>query len=205
MPIGAAFVVASIAGLSRQNTYILAKNPKLEFARMMRRLYPNHIEPHISIGNNVQIHESAVIGSEGFGDIRNESGEWERFPHIGGVQLDDNVRIDALTAVDRGSIGNTVIGEGTHIDNLVHIAHNVQIGKHCLVIAQAMIAGSVKIGDYTTIQPGARIASQVRIGSNVIIGMGSVVIENIPDNVVVVGVPGRILRENDESPICLQK
>lgn len=194
--VNAAIVVATGAGLPENNTYIINQNPRLEFVRILRHLYPVFVKPRIALGKNVQIHPSSIIGGEGFGYIKDEDGRWEKFLSIGGVRIEDDVDIGALNTIDRGTLSDTIIGRGTKIDNLVHIAHNVKVGKHCLIIAHAMIGGSVIVGNHTIICPGAQIIDQVKIGHNVIIGMGSVIIRDVPDNVVVVGVPGRILRKN---------
>ena len=159
------------------------------------------IYPYVSIiqntivSENVTILSGTVIGSDGFGYERNERNELEKFPHIGSVYIEKNVEIGSNTSIDRGSLSNTVIGEGTKIDNLVHIAHNVKIGKHCEIIANVMIGGSAIIGDYTRIAPGAQIINQVSIGRNVTVGLGAVVTKDIQDNMTVAGVPARETNE----------
>jgi len=196
--VGSVIVVITEKGLPKGNTYVINRNPKLEFIRMMKKLYPDFVKPQITLGNNVQIHPSSVIGDEGLGDVRSENGEWVEFPHIGGVRIGNNVRIHALSVIVRGVLCDTVIGEGTVIGNQVQIGHNTRIGKHCLLTPHVEISGGVTVGDYTIIQPGVQIANKVRVGNNVVIGIGSVIIQDIPDNVVVVGVPGKIIRENND-------
>lgn len=147
------------------------------------------------ISENVTIYSGSVIGADGFGYERNELNELEKFPHIGGVNIGKNVEIGSNTSIDRGSLIDTQIGEGTKIDNLVHIAHNVRIGKHCEIIANAMIGGSVIIGDFTRIAPGAQIMNGIKIGNNVLVGLGAVVTNDIPDNTIVAGVPSREINE----------
>ena len=93
-------------------------------------------------------------------------------------------------------MGNTIVGDGTKIDNLCHIAHNVNIGKHCAVIALAMIGGSTNIGDYSHVAPSAAIMNKINVGRNVVVGLGAVVTKNIEDNVVVIGVPAKPHRKN---------
>lgn len=147
------------------------------------------IYDNVIIGENVRIFAGAIIGSEGFGYSRNLKNEFEHFPHLGGVIIEDNVDIGANTCIDRGALGNTIIKEGAKIDNLVHIAHNVIIGKHSAVIANSMIGGSVIIDDYSWVAPSASILNQLHIGERATIGMGSVVMKNIPDNEVWTGFP----------------
>ena len=154
-----------------------------------------HIYDNVIIGNHVVINSGCVIGADGFGYERNENKILEKFPHLGTVIIEDFVEIGSNTSIDRGSLSNTKIGEGTKIDNLVHIAHNVRIGKHCEIIANAMLGGSVIIGDYTRIAPGTQIINGVSIGKNVLVGLGAVVIKDIPDNTTVAGVPAREINE----------
>lgn len=153
------------------------------------------IYDNVYIGNNVKINANTVIGSEGFGYAKNENGEFEHFPHIGGVIIEDNVDIGSNTSIDRGSLGNTIIKTGVKIDNLVHIAHNVVIGKHSVVIANSMIGGSVIIDDYSWISPSVSLINQIKIGKNTLVGMGAVVTKNIPDNETWVGSPAKIINE----------
>src|SRR5947209_19949777 len=91
-----------------------------------------------------------VIGSDGFGYVLAE-GRHYKFPQLGQVIIEDDVEIGSNTTIDRGSLGNTVIGQGTKIDNLVQIAHNVRVGRHCVIAAQTGVSGSVEIGDYVVI------------------------------------------------------
>jgi UDP-3-O-[3-hydroxymyristoyl] glucosamine N-acyltransferase len=124
------------------------------------------IYPQARIGNRVILHAGVVMGGDGFGYVFAE-GRHHKFPQLGGVIVQDDVEIGSNTTVDRGSLGTTVIGEGTKIDNLVQIAHNVRIGKHCVIAAQTGISGSVSVGDY------ALIGGQVGIGDHVEIEAGA--------------------------------
>jgi UDP-3-O-[3-hydroxymyristoyl] glucosamine N-acyltransferase len=154
-----------------------------------------HIYDDVQIGNHVMIHAGTVIGSDGFGYSRNDDGELEKFPHIGGVVIEDRVEIGSNTSVDRGTLSNTVIKEGAKIDNFVHVAHNVVIGKHAAVIAHAMIGGSTEIGDYGWIAPSAALMNGLRIGNGATVGLGAVVTKNIPDNETWAGVPAMPLKD----------
>lgn len=150
-----------------------------------------HIYSKVKIGRNVIIHEGAVIGKEGFGYEKNSQGEWEKFPHIGGVVIKDNVEIGSNTIIDRGTLDNTIIGQGTKINNLCHVGHNVVIGNNCIIGVNSYIGGSGKVGDDCWIAPGVIIRNGVKVGRNVIIGMRSVVTKNVGDGKVVFGVPAK--------------
>jgi UDP-3-O-[3-hydroxymyristoyl] glucosamine N-acyltransferase len=155
-----------------------------------------HIFPRTRIGKNVTVFPGAVIGRDGYGFERNKEGKLERFPQIGGVVIENDVEIGSNTVVDRGAMGDTIIREGTKIDNLCHIAHSAVIGKHCMVIALSMIGGSTIIGDYSHIAPSASLINKIKTGKNVLVGMGAVVTGDVADNQVVVGVPAKPIREN---------
>ena len=154
-----------------------------------------HIYENTSIGKNCIIDSGSVLGSDGFGYERNRSGKIEMFPHSGGIKIEDDVEIGANVCVDRGTIKNTIIGKGTKIDNLVHIAHNVKIGKNCSIVANSLVAGSCILGDNVHVAMSVTIRDYVKIGKNSIIGMGSVVTKNIPPNVTVMGVPAKQILE----------
>jgi UDP-3-O-[3-hydroxymyristoyl] glucosamine N-acyltransferase len=155
-----------------------------------------YIHDGTRIGKGVIIHAGVVIGAEAVGFERNEIGEWVKFPQISGVVIEDNVEVGANSVVCRGSLSDTLVGKGTKVDNLVRIGHGVRIGKHCIIIAGAIICGSVKIGDYTWIGPLACIRENIRIGNQVLVGAGSVVHKDIDDNLVVTGSPARPIRKN---------
>jgi len=145
----------------------------------------------VKIGKNVIIQAGSVIGGDGFGYERNEEGILEKFPHLGYVIIEDNVEIGANTCIDKGSLGNTLLKEGCKIDNLVHIAHNVIVGRNAVVIANAMIGGSVEIKDNAWIAPSVSIMQTLQIGNNTLVGLGSIVTKNIPDNETWAGTPAQ--------------
>jgi len=151
------------------------------------------IEDNTKIGEHVIIKSSASIGGDGYGYVTDNNIQI-KFPHIGGVIIQNHVHIGSNTCIDRGSLGNTIIGRHTKIDNLVHIAHNVKIGENCNIIALAMIAGSTIIGNNTWISPSVSILDAIKIGDNSLIGIGSVVTKSVPGNEVWMGSPARFFK-----------
>jgi UDP-3-O-[3-hydroxymyristoyl] glucosamine N-acyltransferase len=121
------------------------------------------------LGNRVEVHSGAVIGGDGFGYVFGE-GRHQKFPQIGQVQIGDDVEIGANATIDRGSLDDTVIGNGVKIDNLVQIAHNVQIGEHSVVAAQTGISGSSTVGARVVIGGQVGIADHCRIEDGAIVG-----------------------------------
>lgn len=150
---------------------------------------------NVKIGKNVSINAGSIIGSEGFGYELNEYNEYEKFIHIGGVEIHDNVDIGANTCVVRGALANTIIGEGTKIDNLVHIGHNAIIGKHCIITANNMVGGSVRIEDHSWLGPSSSTLNQLTLAKNSYAGLGSIITKNMPSGEVWVGNPARPIDE----------
>ena len=146
------------------------------------------------IGNNVVIQDGCKVGVKGFGFIPLKNKNF-RFPHIGRVILKDNVELGANCTIDRGSIGDTIIGENTFLDNQVHMAHNVKLGKNCMIAGQVGFAGSSTIGDNVSIGGQAGVSGHLKIGDNVRIGGGSGVVKDIPNNTTVMGYPAVPLKE----------
>lgn len=156
------------------------------------------------LGNRVIIHSGAVIGSDGFGyDTRN--GRHEKIPQSGIVVLEDDVEIGANTTIDRARFGRTVIGEGTKVDNLVQIAHNVVIGKHCIVCSQVGLAGSARVGDGVVLAGQAGIVGHITIGDGSIIGAQSGVSNDVAPKSIVVGSPPRPIGEWKRSIVRVDK
>lgn len=136
-------------------------------------IYPNvSIREGVIVGSRVVIHPSSVIGSDGFG-YHFRDGRHYKIPQIGGVIIEDDVEIGASVTIDRATTGNTVIGEGTRIDNLVQIAHNVSIGKHCIIVSQVGIAGSTRIGNYVTLAGQVGVSDHVEIEDGCVVGAQS--------------------------------
>ncbi len=142
-------------------------------------IYPNvTLRENVRIGNRVIVHSGSVIGSDGFGYVF-EEGKHHKIPQVGGVIIEDDVEIGSNVSVDRATTGNTIIGSGTKIDNLVQIAHNVMVGKNSIIVAQVGIGGSTEIGDYVTLAGQVGIVDHATIESGTMIGAQSGVMGNI--------------------------
>ena len=147
------------------------------------------------IGDRSIVGSNTVLGSLGFGLEKDELGNWIRIPHIGRLEVGSDVEIGSSTVIARGTIGETKIGNHCKIDDNVFIAHNVQVGENTVIIANSEVSGSVKIGRDVWIAPAVTVIESVSIGDNSLIGIGSVVIRDVPENVVAVGNPARVLRK----------
>ena len=141
------------------------------------------------VGTNCQIEAGAVLGGAGFGFATTDDGEHVRMPQLGRVILGANVEVGARTTIDRGALSNTLVGEGTKIDDCAYVAHNVVIAPKCLVMAGCVICGGAQLGERAIVSPGAVIRENVRIGARAHIGLGSVVTKDVPAGVTVAGVP----------------
>lgn len=152
-------------------------------------IYPNvTIREGVRIGKRVIIHSGTVIGSDGFGFAPHQ-GRYHKIPQVGGVIIEDDVELGANVAVDRAAMGNTVIGRGTKVDNLVQIAHNVIVGSDTILVSQVGISGSSKIGDHVTLAGQVGVAGHLTIGNKVIVGGKSGVTKDIADGQMVSGFP----------------
>ena len=168
-------------------------------------LFPNTtIYAGTQIGRRVRIHSGAVIGSDGFGYVF-DAGSHQKVPQIGNVIIGDDVEIGSNVSVDRGALGSTVIGKGTKIDNLVQIAHNVEIGEHCILCAQVGIAGSAKLGSYVVLAGQVGVAGHLKIGNRVTVGSKSGVMHNIPDGEQWLGIPALPDKQTKRVVLALQR
>lgn len=123
-----------------------------------------------SLGNRVIVHAGSVLGSDGFGYVTDRAtGRHESFPQVGVLEIDDDVEIGANTTIDRGALGKTVIGSGTKLDNLVHIAHNVRVGRNVLMAAQSGIAGSTRVDDDVVIAGQVGIADHAHVEAGIVL------------------------------------
>jgi UDP-3-O-[3-hydroxymyristoyl] glucosamine N-acyltransferase len=161
-------------------------------------IHPNVVlREHSILGDRVIIHSSAVIGSDGFG-FHLVEGRHVKVPQIGHVQIDNDVEIGAGTTIDRARFGRTWIQEGTKIDNLVQIAHNVVIGPHCLIIAQTGISGSARLGRHVTLAGQVGVVGHVEVGDEVVVAAKSGVSKDTPAKQVLMGMFGVPMKEARE-------
>lgn len=144
------------------------------------RLYENVvIYDKTQVGNEVIIHSGAVIGADGYGYVTQQD-QHHKIPQVGRVVIADRVEIGANSTVDRGTLGDTVIGEGTKLDNLVHIAHNVKVGRGCLFAGMAGVAGSTTIGDFVTLAGQVGVSDHLTVGDRVVVAAKSAVMQSVP-------------------------
>jgi UDP-3-O-[3-hydroxymyristoyl] glucosamine N-acyltransferase len=150
----------------------------------------------VTIGNDVTLHSGCVIGADGFGFV-STGGRYEKFPQVGRVEIGDRVEIGANSCVDRAALGVTTIGEGTKIDNMVHVGHNCRIGKHVVIAAQTGFSGGVVVEDYAVIGGQVGIGDKARIESRAVLGSGSGVLTSkiVRAGQVMWGTPARPLKE----------
>lgn len=146
------------------------------------------IRDHCKIGSRCVIHSSTVIGSDGFG-FTTEKGVHTKVPQVGNVIVEDDVEIGANVGIDRAAMGSTIIGHGTKIDNLVHIAHNCKIGANCLIVAQTGISGSTTVGDNVTFGGQVGTVGHITIGGNSVYAARSGITKNMPEGFFGAGFP----------------
>ncbi len=207
---------AKLAGIKPSSTLILSDTPKYDFAKILQKFFvtetpsisslayvsPNatvgtdlDIHPYavvygnVQIGNNVTVRANAVLGAEGLDYGANTKGELERVPHLSSLIVGDNTDIGSNTTIQRGILRPTIIGRGSKIGPNCNIGHEVVIGKNCIITGMTIVAGATEIGDKTFIAPHSTIRNSIKIGKNVFVGIGSLVMNDIPDNSTVVGRP----------------
>lgn len=168
-------------------------------------LHPNVVVyPKTRIGSRVIIHAGTVIGSDGYGYVFDE-GRHLKVLQCGNVIIQDDVEIGANTAIDRGALGPTVIGEGTKIDNLVHLAHNVSLGRHNLIMGQCGFAGSTQLDDYCVVASQSGIADHLKLGPQAVVGAKSGVMRDVPAKVTVLGIPAQPDKQFKRQVIAVQQ
>jgi UDP-3-O-[3-hydroxymyristoyl] glucosamine N-acyltransferase len=159
-------------------------------------LYPHVVcYPGTSIGARAILHAGVRLGVDGFGYSQSAQGTHEKIPHVGRCIIGDDVEIGANSTVDRGSVDDTVIGDGTKIDNLVHVGHNCRIGKRCLIMAQVGLAGSARVEDDVILAGQAGIGGHITVGTRARIGAQSGVIGDVDAGATVSGFPARAHRD----------
>lgn len=156
------------------------------------------------LGHRVFIQPGAVIGSDGYG-YEVVDGRHRKINQVGIVEIGDDVEIGANTTIDRARFGKTVVGEGTKIDNLVQIAHNVVIGKHCLIVSQTGISGSTRLGDYVVCGGQVGIAGHVNIGDKAVLAGRAGVTTHLPGGVVYSGKPAVPMREEQKLQVLVRR
>lgn len=168
------------------------------------------IHPNVSvyegtlIGDHTIIHSGTVLGCDGFGYVSNENSNY-KIPQTGKVEIKNNVEIGSNCSIDRGTIGNTIIGEGSKLDNLIQIAHNVKIGKNCLIASQVGISGSTFIGDSCTFAGQVGVAGHLKIGSGSTFAAKSGVTKSLEGGKIYAGFPARDIREHNKKQAVLNK
>lgn len=168
-------------------------------------IYPNvSIYRETTIGERVILHSGVVVGSDGFGYVRDEKAH-VKIPQVGGVTIEDDVEIGANSTIDRATMGQTVIKRGVKIDNLVQVGHNVVIGENTIVVAQVGLAGSTKIGRDVILAGQVGIADHIEIGDHVIVGAQAGVAKSIPSHQVVQGSPSMPQKDFLRSAILIPR
>ncbi len=146
------------------------------------------VYPGVEVGENVVVHGGSVLGADGFGYVEFQ-GQRVKIPQVGGVRIEKDVEIGANTCVDRATMGHTVVGEGTKLDNLVQVAHNVSVGRHCVFAAQVGISGSSRVGDGVLMGGQVGVADHAEIGDGAILTAKAGVMGKIPSGTVMTGAP----------------
>lgn len=169
------------------------------------RIFANVTLYHGTIlGDRVRIHAGTVVGSDGYGYVFDGAGH-KKIPQVGHVVIEDDVEIGSNVSIDRGAIGPTIIGQGTKIDNLVQIAHNVSTGRHCLLISQTGIAGSSRLGNFVTLAGQVGIAGHLKIGDQVVLAAKSGVMHDIPAGEKWMGAPAQPDKQTKRQLLAVQQ
>jgi UDP-3-O-[3-hydroxymyristoyl] glucosamine N-acyltransferase len=159
---------------------------------------------HALVGDRVIIHSGVRIGQDGFGFAMGRSGHL-KVPQIGRVIIQDDVEMGANTTIDRGALKDTIIGEGTKIDNLVQIAHNVIVGRHCVIVAMCGISGSTELGDFVVMGGQSGTVGHIKIGSGAQVGGASHATHDVPPGARYFGTPAKPLRESAREQAMIKR
>lgn len=162
------------------------------------------LRERVRIGNNVIIHSGAVIGSDGFGFAR-EGEHYHKIPQVGIVIVEDDVEIGSNCSIDRATLGHTIIRKGAKLDNLIQVAHNVEIGEHTVIAAQTGISGSTKIGHHVVVAGQVGIVGHIEVGNNTTIAAQSGVSKSLPADSVFFGYPARPIMQAKREEVALRK
>lgn len=152
-----------------------------------------YIHSGVKIGDNVIVKAGTVIGGQGFGFVRDARGRPIHFPHIGGVVIEDDVMIGSNVCIDRGTLGDTVLEKGCRVDNLIHIAHNVRVGRNVIIAAGMITCGKVRLEDGSYVGVNASAVPGIVIGKNSVVGAGACVTKDVEPETTVAGVPAKPL------------
>jgi UDP-3-O-[3-hydroxymyristoyl] glucosamine N-acyltransferase len=163
------------------------------------------IYDYCTIGSNCLLHCNAVIGADGFGFEPNQEKSWDKVPQLGAVILEDNVEVGANSCIDRGTLQDTLVKEGTKIDNLVQIGHNCIIGRHNVISSSTAIAGSTIVGDYCMWGGQSGATGHMTIGDNVVVMARAGITKDIPDNMTVYGYPAREHKQSQKEEAFLRR
>jgi UDP-3-O-[3-hydroxymyristoyl] glucosamine N-acyltransferase len=163
------------------------------------------IRPGVMLGARVHVQDGAVIGSDGFGFARRPDGSHQKIPQVGRVVIEDDVEIGALCAIDRPAVGETRIGAGTKVDNLVQIAHGVRVGRNVLMAAQSGVAGSTTLGDDVIMAGQSGATGHIELGAGAKLGAKSVATKDVPPGAHVTGIPAVPVDEWRESVALVRR
>ncbi|MDG2322489.1 MAG: UDP-3-O-(3-hydroxymyristoyl)glucosamine N-acyltransferase [Akkermansiaceae bacterium] len=168
-------------------------------------LHPNAtVREECILGNRVILQPGVVVGSDGYG-FELVDGRHQKVPQVGIVELEDDVEVGANSCIDRARFGRTLIGEGTKIDNLVQIAHNVKVGKHTLIVAQSGIAGSTRIGNYVTVAAQVGVVGHIEIGDQVVLATRTAAMKSLKKPGVYMGSPARPMADEQKKMAAMPR
>ena len=168
-------------------------------------LYPNVVlYDDTVVGDRVTIHANTVVGEDGLGYAPVE-GRWVKIPQIGHVEIQDDVEIGANCAIDRATLGKTVIGRGTKFSNLIAVGHGTHIGEHCMLVAQVGLAGSVTVGEHVTMAGQVGVVGHIRIGDRARLGAKAGVSNSVPDGETVLGAPAIPISEHKRNVVHIAR